>query len=133
MRAIFRGVTGPQPILTMIWRCFSMLLTVWSITGCDRAPLLPATVATPVSLHFEISGMTCDGCAAMIESKVAQLPGVTGCDASFETGRLTVQAIDMTVEDAILRSVVDLDFEIKAAQPADGIPNKDVTSALWPT
>jgi len=88
------------------------------LAGCDRPPAAPTADITPVALHFKVDGMTCGGCAKSIESEVADLPGVASCEASFETGSLTVKTTDPAVEPKIIAAIKDMEFGITRSDAA---------------
>jgi len=89
------------------------------LAGCDRSP--STSTATPVALHFKVDGMTCGGCAKSIESEVADLPGVTECKASHETGSLTVRTIDPSIEPKVIAAVSEMEFTIERAAITDAV------------
>ena len=77
--------------------------------GCFDEPVaqVPAASAvTPVTLTWEVRGMTCGGCAEAIQAKVAKVDGVESCTVSHEEASAVVvadPAQQAAIEDAITR------------------------------
>ena len=62
--------------------------------GCFDAPVAQvpaASVVTPVTLTWEVRGMTCGGCANAIQNKVAKVDGVESCTVSHEDALTAVR------------------------------------------
>lgn len=53
--------------------------------------------AEPLTVHYTVDGMHCDGCVAAITGKVTAIEGVTACTVNLE-GR----SADVTVNDPAL-------------------------------
>ncbi len=70
-------------------------------------------------LRYEVSGMSCTGCAQSIEQTISRLDGVAQCTVSFEDGVAQVAA-DRELNESIREAVEELGFGI-AYQP-DGEP-----------
>ncbi len=68
---------------------------------------------TETLLVFNVSGMTCDGCAMAIENKIRTVAGVRNCLASFEEGEAQVVVSDPEAADSILQAITDLDYEAR--------------------
>jgi copper chaperone CopZ len=62
--------------------------------------------ANPVEWAMTIEGMTCQGCAAQIESELRKFPGVVKVNVDYEKGSAMVVAAS-TVGDADLQGVVE--------------------------
>ena len=84
-----------------------IVLAFASLAGCSREE--------PVVLNFDVQGMHCDGCADGIKSKLAKLPGVTACDASFEKGSATVTTTDPAVATRVVESITEMGYTVHAA------------------
>ena len=54
---------------------------------------------------FDISGMSCAACSARVEKVTAQVLGVEKVAVNLLSGKMTVQAVDDTVEPAIISAV----------------------------
>lgn len=72
-----------------------------------------ATAGT--TLVYSVSGMHCDGCASAIQSRVAQIRGVSQCDASFENSSATVVVEDADVGKEILAAIREMGYTIEPA------------------
>ena len=68
-----------------------------------------------VELTLTIKGMDCAGCARTVETGVARLTGVEGCELSFATERLRVRG---TIDrETVVRRVRELGYEV--AEPTE--------------
>jgi copper ion binding protein len=54
-------------------------------------PGTPATAQRLTKARLTVSGMTCGGCAAGLEARLAEIPGVTSAKASYEKGEAIVE------------------------------------------
>ncbi|WP_020579832.1 heavy-metal-associated domain-containing protein [Actinopolymorpha alba] len=62
---------------------------------------------------YTVAGMTCNGCAGKVTSKVGQLAGITDTKVDLATGQLTVTS-DGSIDDAKIRDAVEeAGYEIK--------------------
>jgi copper chaperone CopZ len=63
--------------------------------------LLSAAACTPpvepVTVHYTVDGMHCDGCVAAITGKVTAIEGVSACTVNLES-----RSADVTVNDPAL-------------------------------
>ena len=81
--------------------------------GCFDAPVAQvpaASVVTPVTLTWEVRGMTCGGCANAIQNKVAKVDGVESCTVSHEDAQAIVVA-DPAQQAEIQAAITKLGFE----------------------
>lgn len=66
-------------------------------------------------LHFDVQGMTCDGCAISIQRALSQLDGVHRVEVSLNPGSATVTVEPGVVSAAQIEAALDdLGFEAKA-------------------
>ena len=80
---------------------------------CAEEPVVqvPAdSSVTPVTLTWEVRGMSCDGCAKAIQAKVAKVDGVESCTVSHEEASAVVVA-DPAQQAAIQDAITRLGFE----------------------
>lgn len=68
-------------------------------TGCREAQSATAT--------YKVQGMTCDACAANIETSVGKIEGVLTVDASYKDGHCVVTYDTAKVRPAAIEAVVD--------------------------
>ncbi len=59
-----------------------------------------------MELKFDITGMTCAACSARVEKVAREVPGVTKAEVNLLAGKLTVEAENTQVGDAIISAVV---------------------------
>ena len=81
--------------------------------GCFDEPVAQvpaATTVTPVTLTWEVRGMSCGGCANAIQTKVAKVNGVESCTVSFEEAQAVVIA-DPAQQEEIEAAITKLGFE----------------------
>lgn len=45
--------------------------------------------------HFAVLNVKCDGCAANIKNGLAELGGISGVEASIDSGEVTVEGKDL--------------------------------------
>jgi len=50
---------------------------------------------------YMVEGLACANCAAKIERAVSALPGVSKCQVSFLTGKMTLEAAEDTMDATI--------------------------------
>jgi copper chaperone CopZ len=108
----------------------SLSLLAWlnALAGCaqvsDSQAAAPAGATDPpaetsasegITLSFAVTGMHCDGCAQAIEGTVSRIPGVSGCDASFEDSSATVVVSDPSLAGAVLTAVAEMGYTIELA------------------
>lgn len=68
-------------------------------TACREAQSATAT--------YHVEGMTCDACAANIETSVGKIEGVLAVEASYKDGRAVVTYDADKVKPAAIEAVVD--------------------------
>lgn len=56
---------------------------------------------------YEVQGMTCDACAANIETSVGKMEGVLAVEASYKDGKCVVTYDASKVKPAAIEAVVD--------------------------
>lgn len=61
---------------------------------------------------FKLDEIDCANCAAKLENKIKQLPGVTSASVNFMLQKLTLEADDASFDD-VLDSVVKLVSDIE--------------------
>jgi Cu+-exporting ATPase len=68
-------------------------------------------------VRLRVEGMACAGCAARIERRLRELPGVLAAEAGFATGNVTVGYLSGVLSPAEIRkAILDLGFTIKDAE-----------------
>lgn len=84
-----------------------------------------------ITREFQVTGMSCAGCAAKLEKSIAQLAGVLKSNVNFAVARLTVKALtDVNVGD-IIAAAQDIGFELKLMSDEEQIqPDKDENKNL---
>jgi copper chaperone CopZ len=96
----------------------AVALITLPLTGCagDAEPPADAVTVSPAAnetvLHFDVQGMSCSGCENAIVSKLTDMPAVTACTASHESGTAEVTVTDPSVQTAIAGAIVDLGYEV---------------------
>lgn len=65
---------------------------------------------------FSVQGVDCAACAAKLEQKIAKLDGVDSAAFNFFSSKLTVEIIDDSVVDSILKTIrkTEPDAAVKA-------------------
>ena len=73
-----------------------------------------------VTSEFQITGMTCGGCAAGVKMTVKKLDGVTSVDASYDKGNavVTYNPEKVTVEQ-IKDAIKKLGYEAELKEPSN--------------
>ncbi|MBW3611209.1 MAG: heavy-metal-associated domain-containing protein [Actinobacteria bacterium] len=59
---------------------------------------------------YEVEGMTCHSCVAMVTEEVSEVPGVVSVDVDLPSGRVTV-AGDAD-DDAVRRAIVEAGYSV---------------------
>ena len=59
---------------------------------------------------YEVEGMTCHSCVAMVTEEVSEVPGVISVDVDLPSGRVTV-AGDAD-DDAVRRAIVEAGYSV---------------------
>lgn len=62
--------------------------------------------SAPVTITYEITGMSCGHCEGAVSAEVSAISGVTDVQAVASTGRMTVTASG-PLDDAAVREAVD--------------------------
>ena len=68
-----------------------------------------------MELHFDITGMTCAACSARVEKVTGQVPGVQKAEVNLLAGKMTVEADDAAVADAIIQTVQNAGYGASVA------------------
>ncbi|MDY7109013.1 MAG: heavy-metal-associated domain-containing protein [Planctomycetota bacterium] len=87
-----------------------------SLPGCgetgEEAPAEPAATTAAASepvettvLHFDVSGMHCEGCANLLTSVVSRLDGVETCNVSYEDESAAVTVTDPALAETIIETI----------------------------
>ncbi len=58
-----------------------------------------------MKLRFDVKGMTCAACSACVEKVSAAVPGVEKVEVNLLAGKITVEAADASVAQAISKAV----------------------------
>ena len=67
------------------------------------------------TLHFDVHGMTCDGCTSSVQHALRQLDGVSHVEVSLSPGTASVTVEPGVVTAAQIHSTLDdLGFDAKA-------------------
>ena len=84
----------------------SLLLLGFGAFACQRAE--------PVTATYEVRGMTCDACAANIQTSVGRIEGVLDAQVSYKDGKAEVTYDPGKVESgAIEAAVKDMGYSIE--------------------
>jgi copper chaperone CopZ len=59
---------------------------------------------------FNVQGMTCHSCVAMVSEEVGEVPGVESVQVDLDSGMVKVQG-DQVDEGAVRRAIVEAGFE----------------------
>lgn len=76
----------------------SLFLSLFSTVACRGAE--------PVTATYKVDGMTCDACAANIETSVAAIDGVVSARVSYKDGRAEVTYDPGQVEPGAVEAAV---------------------------
>ena len=124
----------------------ALVVTTVALTGCkpkdagngggdagggDAAPAttVPTDAGTmntedlqdAVVLTFSVSGMTCGGCVAAVQEKIAMVDGVKACEVTLEEETAVVYCEDPALTDAIVKAVYEAAPDGKfTATPKEG-------------
>ena len=80
-------------------------------------------------LDFQVYGMTCAACSARVEKVTGQVPGVERAEVNLLAGTMVVEANDMSVADAIIRTVSDAGYGANIAGKKLQEKNADIRDA----
>ncbi len=75
----------------------------------------PAAVAGPQKIEIQIEGMTCDACAASLQTALANVPGVSGAVVDYATRRATVTGDGSVTEAALQKAVTAAGYRTTVA------------------
>ena len=91
-------------------------------TGATPAAATAATAATKDTTRvYAVEGMSCESCAARLQKKLGQIPGVKSAKISFDAGTATVVFEPGRVDDdAVLRTITDAGFTGRPAAKPSG-------------
>lgn len=68
-----------------------------------------------ITHFFEITGMSCDGCAARVKQAVLNVPGVHRADVDSEKGRLRAECDDIEPR-AVIHALERIGFGAKVEE-----------------
>jgi copper chaperone CopZ len=116
-----------KPDLIVPMMVLLLCTSLWA-PGCRReggetanTPAATAPVANeeiqPMVLHFDVTGMHCEGCVKAITTAVSNLDGVTACEVSLEEKSATVTVTDSSLAETIIQTINGLNY---TARLADG-------------
>jgi len=103
----------------VLWVIAALLCAALCLPGCKQeagegseTPAQPAANAPAVTenaettvLHFDVSGMHCQGCVNMITTVVSRLDGVVDCAVSLEEESATVTVTDPALAEQIIEAI----------------------------
>ncbi len=77
-------------------------------TATIREAVAGAGFQAPSSVHeFDIGGMSCNGCAGGLSTKLSRIPGVLSAEVSFTLETATIETLDLGLTDAALLAAVE--------------------------
>ena len=65
--------------------------------------------------EYQVTGMTCGHCEMSVREEVGEIAGVTGIDASAQTGKLVVTASDEVDDAKVLAAVEEAGYQAERA------------------
>ena len=78
--------------------------------------LLPAAACTPpnepVTVHYTVEGMHCDGCVAAITGKVTSIEGVSACNVSLEGRSADITVNDPAIAPQVREAIERLGYKV---------------------
>lgn len=75
------------------------------------------------TIELDVGGMTCDGCAGIIQGELARVPGVEGADVSYDEGKaIVVVGQDGPSEEEIIQVIARAGF---SSEPSSGDDDVD--------
>ncbi len=105
-----------DPIVSR-WLLVLICLGAAGLAGCDEGE--PSADGNAVRLELAVQGMHCDGCAQALTNKLIKLPGVIGCEASFEKKQAVVllEPKAATTRDELVTAIEALGYTVGAEAP----------------
>ncbi len=96
---------------------------VGALLGAGDEPPEPAASVTPAAAParaetrvYTVTGMSCESCAARLQKKLAQIPGVRAATIAFDAGTATVVfEPGRADDDTVLRTIADAGFQGRRA------------------
>ena len=82
-----------------------------------------------VKLEFTVTGMTCAACSARVEKTVNKIDGVLKAEVNLLSGKLTVQAKDVSIAGTVMEKVQKEGYGIRlqgAKEPLKTRPQNDI-------
>ena len=92
-------------------RTFIVAITAFAVGGVAANEYLHR----PKTVELSVTGMSCAGCAATIEKKLANLPGVSDVEISHEaaTAKLTIDGWSNTTQGDVVAAIEEAgDYEV---------------------
>ena len=80
-------------------RAVAVILIIASCTGCSDEP--------PVTVAFEVDGMTCECCSSAIAKALEKVDGVVSAGADHQTGTAEAVIVDREVSDTELVDTIE--------------------------
>ena len=86
------------------------------LRGGDTAQTVTAAARAERTWTLTIEGMTCEACAASIESSLRKVPGVSEASVDYPTGRAVVVAAPTVGEDQLREAVEAAGYSVASTQ-----------------
>jgi len=104
------------PILLSLSMMVALLIAGCADRSSDaRAAKSQPASATPVTLHFNVTGMHCSGCEEAITETLSKLPGVSKCNASHVTKSVDLTTTDPSIAQQAIERIDDLGYSAELA------------------
>ncbi len=113
-----RGMLWLSTVLVLVGVGFPRLLV--AMTSVASPSAAAARGGGVITIELPVSGMTCEGCAAILRSKLAQVPGVTSVDVSYPDKRAKVlaKAADgAKLREALVTAIHEAGYDVPATSP----------------
>ena len=68
--------------------------------------------AEPVTVHYTVDGMHCDGCVAAITGKVTSIEGVSACNISLEGRSADITVNDPAIAPQVREAIERLGYKV---------------------
>lgn len=65
-----------------------------------------------MNITFKTEGMACQHCENRVKALLEQIPGVSGVEASAETGMVSVTADENVTKDMVKETILDAGFDV---------------------
>ena len=93
-----------------------LMLLVFTLGACQGSPDSSATdeqatvidTENVVTLDFDVEGMTCTGCETTVKNSLERMDGVVDAQASFESGKATVQYDESQITAEDMEEAIEL-------------------------